>query len=462
MTFPPFPSDRRKRRGTVLIVTMVVCFALAGTVLALSRATRVETIAAANLAASVQASAVARGAEQYVLALIAQERDSIDELPETDFAAVPVGGGCFWVLRPDYDDPNLPLFGLVDESSKLNINTASYDQLLRLPGMTTDAAASIMDWKDQDTNPERTGVESYYDAPDPYTAKNGNFETVEELLLVHSFDRVMLYGDGTAPPLGSTPSLRGDVTGGMMSDPQLARGLYDVLTVYSIETNTAADGQRRIEIDDNDRDMRRTLQARLRARLDQKRADEVLIAIGTEDMPDIFEFYRRAKSTAKMTPQEFDLVADDLTTTGSRTLRGRINIRTAPRSVLLTLPGLQEDEVEKILSARASSTSSAEGSANIAWVADAIGPDRAAAARLGGQITTRSSQWSADIVAVDGRGRSFKRVRIVVDARSGTARIVYRRDLTDRGWPMDPSVLQSMRSGNGPGNWGTGYSGGRS
>ena len=81
----------------------------------------------------------------------------------------------------------------------------------------------------------------------------------------------------------------------------IARGLFDLLTVYSVETNTAADGQRRIEIDDNDRDMRRTLQARLRARLDQKRADEILIAIGTSDMRDIFEFYDRAKRSAKMT-----------------------------------------------------------------------------------------------------------------------------------------------------------------
>ena len=166
-----------RRRGTVLIITMVVCFALAGTVLALSRAARVETIAAANLAASVQASSVARGAEQYVLALIAQERDSLDDLPESDFAAVQIGQGYFWVLRPEYDDPELPLFGLVDESAKLNINSAGYDQLLRLPGMTADAAASIMDWKDTDQDPERTGVENYYDVPDPYDAKNGNFET---------------------------------------------------------------------------------------------------------------------------------------------------------------------------------------------------------------------------------------------------------------------------------------------
>jgi len=40
----------------------------------------------------------------------------------------------------------------------------------------------------------------------------------------------------------------------------------------------------------------------------------------------------------------------------------------------------------------------------------------------------------------------------VVDASSGTPQIVYRRDLSDAGWPLDPSVLESLRSGQGPVN----------
>lgn len=455
---------RNGRRGTVLIMTIVVCFALAGMVLSLSRSMRVETIASANLAASVQAAAVERGAEQYILALLAQEGDNVENLPETDFAAMPIGQGerpgCFWVLRPDYDDATLPIFGLTSEASKVNINSASYEQLLRLPGMTEDAAASIMDWRDNDTNPERTGVESYFDAPDPYYAKNGAFESVEELLLVYGFDRIMLYGDGTAPPLGMSPSMRGSSLGGMLSDPQLARGLFDLLTIYTIEPNTAADGQRRIEIDDNDRGMRRTLQERLRARLDQKRADEIVVAIGTDDIEDIFEFYRLAKANARMTAEEFDLIADDLTTTNDRNIRGRIDVRIAPRSVLMTLDGLEDSDVEKILAARQSLGSSSGETAQVAWIADAVGVEKAGAARLGRQLTTRTRQWSADILAVSGNGRAFKRVRLVFDARDATPVIRYRRDLTDRGWPMDTSVLAQIRAGQGPGSFGTGFSGG--
>jgi len=37
---------------------------------------------------------------------------------------------------------------------------------------------------------------------------------------------------------------------------------------------------------------------------------------------------------------------------------------------------------------------------------------------------------------------------------AGASQIVFRRDLTDRGWPMDSQILASIRAGQGPGNWG--------
>ena len=126
-------------------------------VLVLCRSMRVEALASANLAAAVQASAVERGAEQYVLALITERRRrAFATLAEEQFAAVRVGDGFFWILRPDYDDETLPLFGLIEESSKLNINDRR-DRLTtsssRLPGMTYDAASSIMDWIDERQQP---------------------------------------------------------------------------------------------------------------------------------------------------------------------------------------------------------------------------------------------------------------------------------------------------------------------
>jgi len=141
---------------------MVISIALAGTVVVLCRSMRVEMQASANLAAAAEASSVERGAEQYILALLADYKSEIRSMSEEEFANVPVGNGYFWLLRPDYDDAALPVFGLIEESAKLNLNEVQYDELIRLPGMTYPAASSIMDWVDDDSNVERDGAEDEY------------------------------------------------------------------------------------------------------------------------------------------------------------------------------------------------------------------------------------------------------------------------------------------------------------
>jgi len=82
------------------------------------------------------------------------------------------------------------------------------------------------------------------------------------------------------------------------------------------------------------------------------------------------------------------------------------------------------------------------------------------AASIGNYITNRSFVYSADIVAVSGDGRAFKRVRIVVDATQSPPKIVYRKDLTSMGWPLPESVRTSLRQGKGPGSSLTGNGGG--
>jgi len=66
---------------------------------------------------------------------------------------------------------------------------------------------------------------------------------------------------------------------------------------------------------------------------------------------------------------------------------------------------------------------------------------------IGSYITGRAYQFSADIVSVSGDGRSFRRCRIVVENRKSPATIIYRRDLTHLGWPLDPEILKDLRRG---------------
>lgn len=361
----------RRARGSILILAMVVSLTLAVVVLSLCRTMAVEARVSANHAALLQASTIARGAEQYVLALLADQGAAAMDLTEDYYAAVPIGDGFFWILRPHYDDgDDFPLFGLVDECSKIDINRANRATLLRLPGMTEDIAAAMIDWRDSNENTTSYGAESdyYMSLPDPYLCKNAPFETVEELLLVRDVTQGMLYGDGSAAPLGSNDVM---VSSGRLSftSGQIARGLFDVLTVHAFSPPASGGGSRS---------------------------------------------------------------------------RGRVNVNTAPRDVLLCVDGMDEARVDRLLSARKTETTM--GATTMQWASSVLGMSNQ---QMSERFTGQSYRYSADILAVSRNGRAYKRVRIVVDTANTTTgpQIIYRRDLTDRGWPMDVQVLAELRSG---------------
>lgn len=94
---------------------------------------------------------------------------------------------------------------ITDESGKVDINTVSeviLKNILINSGIKDEDADiivdSIMDWKDADDLHRLHGAESdyYMSLPNPYKAKDANFDTVEELLLVKGVTSSLLYGSG--------------------------------------------------------------------------------------------------------------------------------------------------------------------------------------------------------------------------------------------------------------------------
>ena len=94
---------------------------------------------------------------------------------------------------------------IVDDSGKVDINEAS-DVLLRNlflnagieEGEAEIIVDSILDWRDEDDLHRLNGAENgyYQSLPNPYQAKNDNFDTLEELILVRGMTYEILYGDG--------------------------------------------------------------------------------------------------------------------------------------------------------------------------------------------------------------------------------------------------------------------------
>jgi hypothetical protein len=107
----------------------------------------------------------------------------------------------------------------------------------------------------------------------------------------------------------------------------------------------------------------------------------------------------------------------------------------------MCLPTIGEPEADAMIQRRASRT---EGE-GFAWVVQAL--PQVNATIIGSLITSRSYQFSADIVSISGDGRAFRRCRVVVDARNSPPRVIFRRDLTGLGWPMDPLILDALRAG---------------
>ena len=433
------PRHLNRDNGTVLIVAMWVALVLAGLTLVFTRSMRVALIATTNEVAARKAECIARSALAYVLAQIKAADRSITTLDQADWEAVSVGDGRFWVLRPNLDDDSYD-FGLVDEASKISLNAAPNDILLKLPGMTTELAAAIIDWRDGDDEVSPGGAENEYYLllAEPYYCKNASLESVEELALVRDVTRDLLFGEDTNRNgvLDVNENDASDSDPPDNRDGKLDPGFYHDVTVYTREPNTSADGSERINVNDANT---RELSQLLRGVVGEDRYFQTMDLVRSgQPFASVLDFYVRTGLKA----EEFKTIADRLTTSREEMLEGRLNINTAPKRVLLYLPDLDESDAEAIVSKRRGSDVDLD---NIAWVAEALAPEKAVA--IGSYITTRAYQFSADIVALSGNGRAWKRYRAVIDAREDAPRVVAWQDLTHLGWPLAPNILADARAG---------------
>jgi type II secretory pathway component PulK len=151
----------------------------------------------------------------------------------------------------------------------------------------------------------------------------------------------------------------------------------------------------------------------------------------------ILEFYFQTA----MTSEEFAQLADKITTSDDETLPGLVNINTAPKEVLMCLPGLEETDADALLRYRESN----KELESIAWIVDVL--DRQKAIAIGSYITVRSQQVSADIVCLSGDGRAYQRYKAVFDTQSGTPKVVYWKSLTSFGWPLNREIVTALRQG---------------
>lgn len=420
-------------RGSVLVIVLWVCFGVVALVLYFAQSMNSELRVADNRATAIAAQEAADAGARYVLSVLSRYATNGTVPLSTDYEAeaLPVGEATFWLIgRDPADEPaTYPYFGLIDEASKLNLNTASRSMLESLPTMTTELAGGIIDWRDSNANVTENGAEdeTYARSDPPRRTKNALFESVDELRLVNGATLAALLGEDTNRN-GILDPNEDDGDASLPIDDRngvLLRGVLDYVTVYSAQPNTRSDGSRRINLTVAT-EMGR-VGSLLQSKFGSSRGAEIMTAIAGRPLRSVAEFM----SLGRLTAEEFAQIHTDLTASSAATVRGLINVNTASEAVLACIPGIGPTKAASLVALR---LSRGDTLTSYAWLTEVLDP--VSLAQAGPYITDQSYQFSADIAAVGPHGHGYARVRYVFDTSQGTPRIVYRQDLTGYGWAL--------------------------
>lgn len=448
----------RHSRGSVLIIVMWTCLGLVALALYFANSMSAELRAAENRVAEVSARQAIAGGTRYAAYVLAKYAVGgvVPNIEDYRSEAVAVGEGArFWFIGRNRDELpqrelNQPYFALVDEASKLNLNTVTSAilQTLPLPTMTPEFADAIVAWRSA-TSQNAANAESYYSQlTPPRHNKGAPYETVDELRLINGAMLDVILGEdinrnGTLEPNeddGETSAPRDDQNG------QLLAGLLEHVTVYSREPATSAAGSRRINVTTlNTQQTRQQLQTRLTQRgISTQRVTQIMGRIPNQNPVQnqtAFTSVADFMVTAQMTADEFALVHTELTATTATSgiATGLVNVNTASATVLACIPGIGSDNAATLVAYRSAHP---ELLTSFAWLTQVL--PAANIRQAGRYITDQSYQFSVDIAAVGNHGRGYCREKVIFDLSSGKPRIVFRQDLTPFGWALGSTVRRTL------------------
>lgn len=395
----------RSQSGSVLIIVLWVSIGLVSIALYFANSMTYELRASDNRASGLASDQAIEGAARYVTYVL-QNYATNGVIPATNqFAceAVPVGDARFWLIGRDTSGQNTtaPTFGLVDEGSKLNLNTVNTNVLSYLPNMTMDFANAIMDWRG--TN----GIVSLDYASLGYLAKNAPFETVDELRLVYGATMPLLAGDDLNRNGVLDPNETDSGGAGQMN-----RGLLEYTTVWTREPNFHSNGSSLTNINT-------ASESRIRSFFQSEgvgNANNMAQSIHRSIHPatgrvnpcnGILDLALRCHNLG-MSDADFGKIYNDVTTSTNTYFRGRLNVNTAEPDVLAALfeallngdEQTAEGAAQTVINYRQQNPNNL---GSIIWLIDALGSNNQVITALarGDLVTTKSYQFTADIAAVD-------------------------------------------------------------
>ncbi len=514
---------RSGRRGIILPIVLIVIALLSVTMAGFLFFVRAETAGTKAHANAQQARLAAESGFEVVLATIRQDPHNVkawfdnpslfrhmlvwseayerenDPVRRTGVRRVlreqfgtPPEAWRFSVVADKYVEPTgfenrAMRFGITPEAGKLNLNTATEQQIRDLlqpilVALNVEAPeqliASLLDWRDSDSDTRDGGAENpYYNTlKPPYNAKNGPFDTVEELLLVKGFNAAILYGEDT----NLNGILDENENDGELSFPyydnangELERGIYPYLTIWSHEPDTALDNKPRINLNQD----AGTIQAQVQTSFTEDELSKCQGAIdfilqlksqgfAFNQLASPAELYPaeetaptseptsqpssqpagrggqdRRLAASPVTLEQLPYIMDRFSTLQvqqqGQQIAGLININTAPLRVIQLIPGMTTDGAKLIVELRTQLDATALRTTAWPLVAGAV--DAATFHAIAPYITTKAYQFHVEVIGYADHCPLMQRYEWIIDMIGPLAQVRYERDLSGLGqaWPID-------------------------
>ena len=290
---------------------------------------------------------------------------------------------------------------ITDEGTKINVNTAD--------GSVIQGLLTLMGYEDVEITEQPLAAAIEQGRP---------YRTVRDLARVEGMTPALLYGQQVVGDSNAVGGTGGDIGTDATGMQQNVPGLVNLVTVYSIDKNTDASGNARVNINNADGQQLTQIPAnnnqpvfsqgekdalvqqrefgsigdlidatavteqvfnniRDRISTESDEEDEDTVNINTADaerlqtLDDIdegianriidhrnsqgnFQNIDQLKEVKLITEDEFRSIVDRITTKDDATVSGFININTAPQEILQLLPGMDTDKAQAIISRRES------------------------------------------------------------------------------------------------------------
>lgn len=293
---------------------------------------------------------------------------------------------------------------ILDDGAQVNINTAATgagQQLQKLP-LSQEQIDCLLDWTSTGETARSDGAkDQYYNSlPQPYNAELGPLQTVDELLLVKNWTAQTLYQPITdvSTTNGTLPT---DTAGNALP-------LASMLTVDSGAPNTQAGGNPRINL---------TGVAQLgqfQINLNQQQRQ----AVGNGRFTSFQNvFTRLAAAGVNVGRNQTRRLLDTATfSNANQRLTGKLNLNTAPASVLNTLPTMTQDVAASIVSQQT------QGFTSLSALATVPGLNNQRVRQLADSFAIGSDTWTVRAYGESGGIGVAEEVTVRITA--GQARVV--------------------------------------